>query len=246
MVALLLLTASLAAERLSFNNIDYLLLACEWSGQSAIVTTAHTVAERTTAERPLAMTSRRRPCERRMDTVEPRSSVLSQTRLATRRVNAPKPKGELKWGDGKTIVGTEIVRLSTSNALLNRTTHYLQTGDYGFNIPERAEIVGIEVHIEKKRSVLGHVEDAEVRLTRNGTLVGENRATSQRWPAENQVTAYGTPTDLWGVTFTPADINNNGFGVAISALMKPFGNFQTAEIGAISITAYWTKHRAGE
>ena len=180
-----------------------------------------------------------------MGTVESKSSVLSQTRLASRRVNAPKPGGELKWGDGTTIVGTENVRVSTSNALLNRTTHYLKTGDYGFNIPERVEIVGIEVHIEKKRSVLGHVEDAEVRLTRKGTLVGENRATSQRWPAGDQVIAYGTPTDLWGIVFTPADINNSGFGVAISAIMKPFGNFQTAEIGAISITAYWAKHPAG-
>ena len=64
------------------------------------------------------------------------------------------------------------------------------------------------------------VRDSMVSLLKDGGITGNNKAaTGTEWPTAPPVPAvYGTPTDLWGTTWTPADINANDFGVALSVI----------------------------
>lgn len=96
-------------------------------------------------------------------------------------------------------------------------TQYLKATNFGFSIPAPAQIVGIEATIER-RSASVMVKDARVRIVKGGVVGSAERAdTVTLWPNTDTVASYGGSSDLWGETWTPADINGAGFGLALSA-----------------------------
>lgn len=62
------------------------------------------------------------------------------------------------------------------------------------------------------------VVDANVKLVRGGSFVGNDKAdTSTQWPGSPSEVEYGGASDLWGTTFTAAQVNASDFGVGIAA-----------------------------
>ncbi len=96
----------------------------------------------------------------------------------------------------------------------------LQYSNLGFAIPTGATITGIKVIA----SVYGQTDNATIidtiNLYKAGTILpsaslhtsGANYA--HRWTGWS-LRSWGGAGDLWGTTWTPADINNAGFGCAI-------------------------------
>ncbi|MBX3023938.1 hypothetical protein KF840_03415 [bacterium] len=115
-------------------------------------------------------------------------------------------------------------------------THYLKVTTFGFSIPAPAQIQGIKVFVER-HSAVGTVFDARARIVKGGVIGSADRALPGNWPMGSDVTvSYGGPADLWGTTWTPADINSNGFGFALSV----DDNVDSAAVDHISITVYYT------
>ena len=53
-------------------------------------------------------------------------------------------------------------------------------------------------------------------------------------------TSYGSPTDLWGVTWTSDQINAKGFGVVIAAQNEAGGLSDTSYVDSMRINVYYT------
>ena len=70
-----------------------------------------------------------------------------------------------------------------------------------------------------------------------GSFNGENKAGSSYWTPGDLDVSYGGPSDLWGTSFTPVQINNSDFGAYISA--KSSG-ISIANIDHIGIKVYYT------
>lgn len=93
---------------------------------------------------------------------------------------------------------------------------------YNFPIPtikSNARIDGILAKINRQKAVYaGEVQDVYVRLRAGSSAsrgaIGSNYAkTSTNWPEKSTGTAtYGGSTDKWGVSLTPAMVNDAGFG----------------------------------
>lgn len=118
-------------------------------------------------------------------------------------------------------------------------TQCLKATGYGFNIPGPAQIKGIQVDIERHSSG-GMMKDSSVKIVKAGTITGTDHADLITiWPSPNPVDdavkTYGGPADLWGVGWTPGDINNVGFGASISAVDS--GN--TANVDVIKVTVFY-------
>lgn len=100
-------------------------------------------------------------------------------------------------------------------------TKYLTASDFQFAIPPNAIIKGIQLDIQRLSggiNLLAKISDNSVRLMKGGTFVGTDKASNSFWPIFNSAyETYGGPNDLWGTTWTPADINSPGFGAGISA-----------------------------
>lgn len=105
-----------------------------------------------------------------------------------------------------------------------------------FNIPDGATINGIEVTwvYFATGSVFGH----EIRLVKAGSPVGQNKATFVAWPGTSQSFGFGGANDLWGSTWTPAEIKDPLFGVQIAAAFQSAG--AVANVDNVRITVYYT------
>lgn len=125
-------------------------------------------------------------------------------------------------------------------------TNILVLTGFGFNLPPTAVVKGISIRVRKKGTqplksdgTTGGSRDYIIELFK-GVLnpVGNNKADlNTLWPIGYADFVYGGPTDLWGTTLTPADVNSNGFGVGISAFVDRIeGNI--VNIDYVEMTVY--------
>lgn len=129
-----------------------------------------------------------------------------------------------------------------SRVLIGRT--------FGFSIPVTATINGIIVEINRRKSV-GNASDFRVQLARganNQTWVGDNKAdTSLDWPSTLTRKTYGSSTDLWGTTWTPAQINNDTFptefGVGLSVQADSID--PDIFVDSLRVTVHYTPNHFG-
>src|SRR5262249_28277707 len=125
----------------------------------------------------------------------------------------------------------------------------LSVKGFGFAIPSSATICGIVVEIEKQSFfnpgvggilfIPPTISGDAVSLLKNGVFSASKSAGS--WGSPDSYTTYGNSADLWGSTWTPADINNANFEVQL----KPFVPTVTisgtlmAMIDHVRITVYY-------
>ena len=131
----------------------------------------------------------------------------------------------------------------TLGVLASAYSDYLVVNNFGFNIPSSATICEIIVDIQRNTTGLGlgnSAQDKSVRLLKNGTLTGNDQASGSAWPSTDGTATYGNSisTGLWGTSWTPADVNNSNFGVAVSALLNSgvIGVGMTAQINQVRVT----------
>lgn len=74
-----------------------------------------------------------------------------------------------------------------------------------------------DAHTEVQHNGPSRVRDSLVRLRKNGATTGDNKAFYQ-WESgsSDETNTYGGASDLWGESWTPADINDADFGLAFS------------------------------
>lgn len=129
-------------------------------------------------------------------------------------------------------------------ALFDGSSNYLKVTGFNFSIPSYASICGITVEIDKRATgiILGAwIRDNEIRIVKANSVTGTDRADeSANWVGTESTFTYGGSTDLWGTTFTPAEVNSSGFGVAISArLLGLVGVFPSARIDHVRIIVHY-------
>jgi hypothetical protein len=122
-------------------------------------------------------------------------------------------------------------------------THYLKTTNYGFSIPAGSDIQGIVVEVLRHASSSGvnNVTDYAVKIVKSDGSIGvANKAdTVSLWPTSDAYAAYGGAADLWGESWSVADINSSNFGVAFSANLTPDTSV-TAFVDFIRVTVYYS------
>ena len=106
----------------------------------------------------------------------------------------------------------------------------LQLKKFTFGVPAGATIAGIQVDVA--RSCAG--------LVTGGTLLLGRGAPKpmNAWPVDNTettfpVTSYGGPTDLWGASWTAAQVNEPAFSVSLSV-----SGAGDAHVDAVSVTVF--------
>lgn len=155
--------------------------------------------------------------------------------------------GTNAWLNPENITTTDDLGSTTD---LNGISRYLRASNYGFTFPSDVTILGIELVIIRKVTniIAGDIEydinyDQYVRITKaDGTIGTQNKALSSSniWPTSYANATYGGPTDLWGETWTPAQINDTDFGAVVSVFSDAgvgFGN-----VDSMTLTVYCTPY----
>jgi len=155
--------------------------------------------------------------------------------------------GSVGWNN---IINSILVDNEHSKAgvllgiLASAKSNYIIFKDFDFQIPPGAAICGIEVtRIGSVDGLLigSSVKDDDVRIIKNNTITGTQHATSTSWPATDGSATWGGNQDKWGASWTAEEINDPGFGIAISVKLSAglASLFLTAKIEAVSINVYY-------
>ncbi len=120
-------------------------------------------------------------------------------------------------------------------------SRYLTAYNFGFNIPQNAVIEGVTIDVIGVPDANGAVRDCTIALRRDNlnNLYGTNMAGNAPWNVNNPQHTYGAPDDLWGLTWTPADVNSPDFGTYIK-LQNTSNNFHTVDVDAVFITVNYS------
>lgn len=126
----------------------------------------------------------------------------------------------------------------------------LQGTNFGFTVPAGSTINGITVEINKKAiSGIGNPTDVDVTLLKAGAATGSNlghTGAGNGWLSAGATDTYGGTSNLWGTTWTPADVNASNFGVQISCVEWTTGGGATAGVDFIRITVTFTPPPGGK
>lgn len=149
--------------------------------------------------------------------------------------------GTVAWAfNPGNITAEDGNRTTTANLTTGQVTHYLVSSSHGFAIPSPAVIQGIMPEVKRHASAT-NIIDKSVVLLKAGALQAANMADLVTgWPTTLTWKTYGGPQVMWGTTWTPADINNTGFGLAISCQL-PTSNLIQPGIDAIRITIFYSQ-----
>jgi hypothetical protein len=154
------------------------------------------------------------------------------------------PDAGAGWTNSSRIVSSNNSRASTT-MLGNSQSANLTATDFDFAIPSGATITGIRVRVEGYASGTS-VDDEDVYLLKGGSTAGiTDHASSNDWPesssSDEDDWTYGGNGDLWGTTWTAAQINNNsptGFGVRIR-VDNDSGGIRTANVDWIEVEVFY-------
>lgn len=158
--------------------------------------------------------------------------------------DATAPSGVTVWSNPTNVFASDDARATAAlTVATGGHTNFLKATNFGFAVPSGATINGIVVRVE--HSATGGIGantagDVYVYIVKGGSIMTTvNKAIGVYWPTSDTVATYGSSTDLWGQTWTVADINASNFGFAQTASMGS-SNDTTARIDAITITVYYT------
>jgi VCBS repeat-containing protein len=150
--------------------------------------------------------------------------------------------GDANWNNAGNITTSNNLYADVTIQNDADISNYLRATGFGFTIPSTATITGIEAKIERSEGGLGNAEiqDNVVSLVKNNVVTGSNKAvTGTNWPTTDTTATYGSSSDLWGTTWTPADINNANFGVVLS-VQSNSNTDESARVDHITMTVYYT------
>ena len=156
--------------------------------------------------------------------------------------------GTLTWSNPSNGTTSNNSYASIDNgSSFSSQSHYLKWTGFGFAIDSGATIDGIVLEVERKAngSSPGWLRDTVVKLVKGGSVVGSNYgATTTDWPTTEAFATYGGAADLWGTTWTAAEVNAADFG---AVLQIGFGLVTglTASVDSARVTVYYTAGASG-
>lgn len=156
--------------------------------------------------------------------------------------------GLINWTNTSNITSNDdsgsTCTLGSANGSDNQSK-YLNATAYGFSLPSDATINGIIAKIKKRYTNLTGsptCADFNVYLTKDGSFwTGDNKATATAFTTSYVEETYGGSSDLWGDTWTKAQIESSNFGLIYQCRVSPASSLQcTAEIDYIILDVYYT------
>lgn len=143
------------------------------------------------------------------------------------------------WSNPGNITADDTSYASYNYVLFaNYLTQFLVGTNPGFSIPGGGTINGIlvEMMLDEEQTDGADINFNSVRLVKAGTQVGTNKSTGAFISGDFVTYSFGGAADLWGTTWTPAEINNSGFGVALAVEFAGLGANVHADWFKITVT----------
>lgn len=144
-----------------------------------------------------------------------------------------------------TYVTASDTNYATYSVSANSNSAAQNATGFGFSIPTTAIVRGISVTVVRKANTSNLLWDNNVYMLKASAQVGSSKSGCCYWGTTDYTTTYGSSSDLWGTTWTAADINNSGFGARFIAHNDNCCGSNTANLNYISITVTYSNDTNG-
>jgi hypothetical protein len=119
----------------------------------------------------------------------------------------------------------------------NSESQELKLTGFGFALPEGAVVVGIKAVFNSVSGTRLSYASEVVQMYKAAALAGT--AKTAWWPdVSGGALVVGGSSDLWGTTWTPAQINAAGFGIGLK-IVNHSGEPVTAAVIVVEVTVYY-------
>lgn len=149
--------------------------------------------------------------------------------------------GNVAWGGATNIEladGTNATNVIPGNGTGTQVSDDLIGTGFAFAIASTDTINGILLEVNVKQSIItgGGALENSIRLLKAGVAAGTDKNTGAQPGTSLAIASYGGAADLWGTTWTPADINNANFGAAASYQNPNVTTSRTVSVDFFRIT----------
>jgi hypothetical protein len=149
--------------------------------------------------------------------------------------------GQQVWANLNNALGDTTGTAATSATPTSNgaSTQRLRLRSFGFNVPAGSTITGIQVEVERQAGTAsrgGWATDG-VQITKAGVEDTSVSPSTTSWTNTKTMDSWGGPTELFGGTFTVADVNDTGFGVSVKCIRNT--NTTTFSIFRARITVHY-------
>jgi hypothetical protein len=153
--------------------------------------------------------------------------------------NVPIPGSNKSWINMGNAASSDDIY--TSYGSLGGTapsfTDYLQITGFNFAIPASVIINGIVIEVERA-DPNNRTANNSIRIVKNGVIGTTERSSGAGFSTTDTYQTFGNSGDLWGETWTEADINSVNFGIAFSA-RRSVNGANAGRVDHIRVTVYY-------
>jgi hypothetical protein len=168
----------------------------------------------------------------------PSGTIESVTKLPTVVVDDART-GTIAWINPMNALATDGTFARSTTMVGNVNTHWLLARGYGVALPPRAMVHGFVVEVRRQASFTDEIGDFGVAMVLAGTP-GSTKSTPGAWPTNPVTVSYGSPSDLWGATWSADQVNAADFGVAFAARGLP-ADAERASVDSIQVTVHFER-----
>lgn len=171
----------------------------------------------------------------------PSSASIEATQLPT-AASTSNAVGTIAWTNAGNVKARDAAYATAVLPSGTQTNWLIATG-FGFSIPTAATIVGIQAQIYLfYTGTPGFTVTTYPRLVKAGAIQSGafTQQTGTGSYASGWIGYYGAATDLWGGTWTPADINNANFGFAQTFTNASSPSNVTAYVEFMQMSVWYT------
>lgn len=149
--------------------------------------------------------------------------------------------GTIGWTTPTNIFSINSTDATASIPSFWANTQYLIASGFNFNVPVGKNIDGIEFGIRRKVSSATSVTgvDLEVFITKGNIQPWSNQRDINNWTTAYEIKSYGSSVFLWNNSFSVAEVNSSGLGLAVRA-SGISSSTNTFSIDAISGIVYYS------
>jgi hypothetical protein len=154
--------------------------------------------------------------------------------------NVAIPGSNRTWTNAGNAAASDNVYASFGNLVgAGSYTDYLSITNFSFNIPVSATVTGILAEIERS-DPNGRTSDYRIRIIKGSVIGTTDRSSGAGYSLSDSYQTFGNAGDMWGETWTPAEINGADFGIAIAAQRSAAGSTTNGGIDDVRLTVFYT------
>jgi len=167
---------------------------------------------------------------------------MADTGWVTAGTGTTSGSGDKSWVNASNVTADDASYAQVTNIDEEESSNLLVGHNFGLSVPSGATIDGIEIKIEwyggSPRSTIDNI----AKLRKGGSSSGiDNNSKNNNPSFSAQTVTYGNSTDLWGTTWSDAQVTAEDFGFEFGVVEDENDDNNEVYVDYIAVKVHYTE-----